>query len=100
ELFGIDVKAASDLAFTLSDAQLAAYDPGKFFTSTELIDTVPQLDQVPTEDDLKVITDGIPASLLVGLSTYPSGNFASAATAAAGANASAAGTAFVPAPGP
>lgn len=74
ELFGIDPEVAKALDFTLSAEDLAGYDPGKFFTSTEMIDTVAQLDQVPTEDDLVVLTNGIPATMLVGLSTYPSGD--------------------------
>jgi len=74
ELFGIDPEAAKALDFTLTEADLVGYDPGKFFTQTEMVDTVPPLDQVPTEDDLKVLTDGIPATLLVGLSKWPSGD--------------------------
>jgi hypothetical protein len=73
ELFGIDPEKAKALDFTLTDADLKAYDPGKWFTSTEMIDTVSPLHLVPTEDDLVVLTDGIPATQLVGLSAYPSG---------------------------
>ncbi len=72
ELFGVDPKKAKALDFTLSDADLRAYDPGQWFTSTEMIDTVGPLSMVPTEDDLLVLTDGIPATQLVGLSAYPS----------------------------
>jgi len=57
--------------FTLTEAQLAAYDPSKWFTSTELIDTVPDLQTWPTEDRLKVLTDGIPISHLPQLGPYP-----------------------------
>lgn len=57
--------------FTLTEAQLAAYDPSKWFTSTELIDTVPDLQAWPTEDRLKVLTDGIPISHLPQLGPYP-----------------------------
>lgn len=73
ELFGVDVEAAKALDFTLTDEQIKAYDPGKYFTSTEMIDTVPPIALVPTEDDLVLLTDGIPVSQLVGLSAYPSG---------------------------
>lgn len=73
ELFGIDPELAKKLDFTLSDQQLGSYDPSRFFTATELIDTVAPIDLIPTEDDLRVLTDGIPATLLVGLQLYPSG---------------------------
>ena len=73
ELFGVPVADASKLDFTLTDAQLAAYDPGKYFTQTEMIDTVPLLASLPTEDDLETLTNGIVASQLVGLQRYPSG---------------------------
>jgi hypothetical protein len=73
ELFGVDPERAKALDFTLTDADLKGYDPGKWFTSTEMIDIVSPLNLVPTEDDLVVLTDGIPATQLVGLSAYPSG---------------------------
>jgi hypothetical protein len=73
ELFGVSATDAAQLNFTLTDAQLAAYDPSKYFTSTELIDTVPAMATIPTEDDLKVLTAGIPASKLVNLQKYSSG---------------------------
>lgn len=73
ELFGVPVTDASKLDFTLTDEQLRAYNPSQFFTSTELIDTVPVIANVPTEDDLKVLTNGIPASKLVNLQKYSSG---------------------------
>lgn len=73
ELFGVPAADAAKLDFTLTDAQLSAYDPAKWFTQTELIDTVPRLDEIPTEDDFEVLSNGIPASKLVGLQMYPSG---------------------------
>lgn len=73
ELFGVGPEAAAALDFTLSDEQLAGYDPGKWFTRTEMIDVRPPVALVPTEDDLRVLTDGIPATQLVGLTRYPSG---------------------------
>ena len=85
ELFGIDPEIAKALDYTLTEADLNGYDPGQFFTSTEMIDTVPRLDQVPTEDDLLVLTNGIPATLLVSLSKYPSGDPPPGNPAAAGA---------------
>ncbi len=73
ELFGVAVEEAKKPDFTLTDAILASYDPGKWFTQTELIDTVAPLNLIPTEDDKRILTDGIPASLLVNLQTYPTG---------------------------
>lgn len=85
ELFGVAPETAKALDFTLTDADLAGYDPSRWFSSTEMIDTVPRLDQVPTEDDLRVLTDGIPATQLVGLATYPSGVPVEGSSPAAGA---------------
>lgn len=73
ELFGVTTIDATKPDFTLKDTDLAGYDPAKYFTSTELIDTVSPLQLVPTEDDIRILTDGIPASLLVGVQKYPSG---------------------------
>ena len=85
---------ASKADFTLTDAQLSAYDPSKWFTSTELIDTVPDLRNWPTEDRLQVLTDGIPIGYLPQLGPYPE---------AGGTPVTSAGTApaasFMPAPG-
>lgn len=118
ELFGVDSKVASDPTFTLSDDQLKSYDPSKFFTSTELIDVVPAFTDLPTEEDMRVLSDGIPASQLLNLSSYPSSGPApiaangqpaqtvdgsagvASATAAASAAAPASAPAFVPPPSP
>lgn len=88
ELFGIEADKAKALDFTLSDADLKAYDPGKWFTSTEMIDTIAPIQMVPTEDDLLVLTDGIAATQLVGLSAYPSGLAVNAGVIASGATTS------------
>jgi len=105
ELFGVPVEEASRLDYTLTDAVLASYDPTKFFTQTEMTDTVPILANVPTEDDMQPLRDGIPASLLVGLCIYPTGALVSGAggvtTAASGSTATTPSTsAFQPAPSP
>ena len=73
ELFMVPLADAQKPYFTLSDVQIAAYDPAKWFTSTELVDTVPPLGQIPTENDLSVLRAGIPANMIVGLSRYPTG---------------------------
>jgi hypothetical protein len=73
ELLNVPIEEASKPDFTLTDAQIASYNPFAFFTSTEMIDTVPDLEEWPTEDDLKELTDGIPISRLPALGRYPSG---------------------------
>lgn len=102
ELFGVDVATASAPTFTLSDAQLAGYNPGAFFTSTEMIDTSPPLTSVPPGNDpaLQVLTDGIAASMLVGLQSWPSGAAAAGPAQATTMTAAQAQVAFVAAPGP
>jgi len=71
ELFGVPAADAAALDFTLTAEQLASYDPGQFFTSTEMIDVVATIQEIPTEDDLSVLTAGIPATELVNLQPYP-----------------------------
>lgn len=73
ELFRVPLADASKPDFTLTDAHLAAYNPSAWFTSTELIDTVSPLEEWPTEDDLEVLTSGIPISHLPVLGRWPSG---------------------------
>jgi hypothetical protein len=101
ELFGTDAVKAAALDFILTDAELSAYDPTKFFTSTEMIDTIPAPTLTPTEDDLRLLTDGLPASMVTGLQKWPSGAAVGSTTAAA-ATGSATSTvaAFSAAPSP
>lgn len=73
ELLQVPPAIADDPAFVVTDQIFQSYDPSKYFTATELIDTVPPLLDRPTEDDALPLTDGIPASLLVGLSRWPAG---------------------------
>lgn len=84
ELFKIPLAEASKPDFTISDEQLKTYNPSAWFTSTELIDVVPPLD-VPTEDDLDVLTNGIPISQLPVLGRWPSGVSSSTASGSAAA---------------
>ncbi len=111
ELFGVPLTDAEKPDFTLTDVQLAAYDPSKWFTRTEMIDITPVIpEDLPTEDDLATLTRGIPATQLVGLQRWPGGMAPSAmASALAGAaysgeTAAATGApttgAFAPPPGP
>jgi len=71
ELFGIEREIAYADGFLLTDEQLSGYDPSLFFTSTELIDTVPRLDRVFTEDELAPLTEGIPVTSLPPLQPWP-----------------------------
>ncbi|TWT46504.1 hypothetical protein [Botrimarina hoheduenensis] len=64
ELFGKAREEAWSEGFALSDADLAAYNPAAFFTSTEMVDTVPRLDRVFTEDRLEILAEGIPVTEL------------------------------------
>jgi len=59
ELFGKTREEAAADGFKLTDAELAAYNPAAFFTQTEMVDTVPRLDRVFTEDQLELLAEGI-----------------------------------------
>ena len=71
ELFGKKRAEVHADGFLLTEAELAAYNPAAFFTSTEMIDTVPHLGHVFTEDRLAVISDGIPVTSLPDLQPWP-----------------------------
>lgn len=58
-------------AFTLTQADFAAYSPGSWFTPQEMIDTVPSFDNVLTEERLSFLTEGIPLTDLPKLQPYP-----------------------------
>jgi hypothetical protein len=95
ELFGKTRDEAAVDGFRLSDAELAAYNPAAFFTQTEMVDTVPRLDRVFTEDQLELLAEGIPVTQLpADLGPWPTNltNFYSDtrtdATATAGATSS------------
>lgn len=62
---------ASADGFLLTEEELASYNPGAFFTSVEMIDTVPHLGHVFTEDRLRVLSDGIPVTSLPDLKPWP-----------------------------
>ena len=80
ELFRVPLVEASKPDFTISDEQLASYNPSVWFTSTEMLDTVAPLDDWPTEDDLEVLTNGIPISHLPILGRWPNGPVANSGT--------------------
>jgi hypothetical protein len=64
ELFGVPRDIAMADGFALSDDQLRSYNPAAFFTGTEMVDTVPRLDRVFTEDRLALLAEGIPVTEL------------------------------------
>ncbi len=71
ELFGKDRETVKVDGFLLTEEELAAYNPAAFFTSTEMIDTVPHLGKVFTEDRLEVLSQGIPITSLPELTPWP-----------------------------
>ena len=64
ELFGKSRDVADADGFVLTDADFAAYNPADFFTQTEMVDTVPRLDRVFSEDRLELLAEGIPVTQL------------------------------------
>lgn len=105
ELLQVPLEEAEKSDFAISDQVFQSYNPAKFFTSSELIDTVPVLQDVPTEDDLGILTEGIPATQLLGLSVYPVGQPIGEGVPAASNQVPApapapAGPSFAPPPGP
>jgi hypothetical protein len=71
ELFGKTRDEATADGFALSEADFAAYNPGEFFTQTEMVDTVPRLDRVFTEDRLELLAEGIAVTELPELRPWP-----------------------------
>jgi len=71
ELFQVPLEEADKDSFTMTDAILSSYKPSKWFTSTEMIDTVPEILSEPTEDTLSTITNGIPVTKLPNLGPWP-----------------------------
>jgi hypothetical protein len=110
ELFGKTRAEATADGFALTDADFAAYNPGDFFTQTEMVDTVPRLDRVFTEDRLDVLAEGIPVTELPELHPWPTNltnlyaslrSDSTIGSAASGATRSSAAAAIIPAaPGP
>lgn len=92
-LLGIPAADADKPDFMITEAQLQAYNPGKEFTSTEMIDSMPDVTRIRTEDELQYLTDGIPISYLPKMGPFPD---ASASPVVSGATTAAAS--FVNAP--
>lgn len=57
--------------FLLTEEDFTSYDPAKWFTPTEMIDPVPALDNVFTEDRKAPLARGIPIHELPKLEPYP-----------------------------
>jgi hypothetical protein len=110
ELFGKTRAEATADGFALTDADFSAYNPGDFFTQTEMVDTVPRLDRVFTEDRLDVLAEGIPVTELPDLQPWPTNltnlyaSMRTDVTIGGGSAATASGSAAAPiipaAPGP
>lgn len=64
ELFAKSRSEAMAEGFMLSEADFDNYNPSEFFTATEMVDTVPRLDRVLTEDRLELLAEGIPVTQL------------------------------------
>lgn len=72
ELFGKSKEQTQVDRFVLTDEELGSYDPSVFFTSTEMVDTVPRLDRVFTEDRLEQLAEGIPVTEMPsGMGPWP-----------------------------
>lgn len=74
ELLQIPKDEVDSPNFQISQEQFQTYNPTLWFSRTEMIDTVPDLENWPTEDDLKVLTDGIVVTSLPKLGRYPAGS--------------------------
>lgn len=71
EMFGKSRDEVRDPAFLLSDEDLNSYDPSRFFTRTEMVDTVAPFNRRFTEDRLDVLREGIPVTELPKLTPWP-----------------------------
>lgn len=71
ELFGKTREEVTEAGFVMAETDLAGYDPSQYFTSTELVDTVPDLSHVLTEDRLEVLAQGLPVTELPELRPWP-----------------------------
>lgn len=71
ELFGKTREEANASGFLLTQEDFSSYNPGAFFTSVEMVDTVPALDNVLTEDRKAHLAAGILVTDLPVLKPYP-----------------------------
>lgn len=97
QLLEIPRSRAEALDFTLTEEDFAKYNPSSIVTSREMLDTVPDLENWPTEDDLQPLTDGVPVSQIPILPRFPGAPTSSTATGASVASGSSpAGSFFAP----
>jgi hypothetical protein len=82
--------------FTLTEEMIRGYNPASWFSSTEMIDTVPPFSSRPTEDTLEVLTNGLAISQLPRLAVYPSGGPAITPTSNQQINVNSTGESFTP----
>lgn len=71
EVFGKTRDEAIKPGFLLTDADFKGWNPASFFTPQELIDPVPALDNVFTEDRKAFLAVGVPLTELPLLGPYP-----------------------------
>ncbi len=71
EMFGKKQEDVIKDGFILKDEDFTGYDPSKWFTSSELVDSVPRLDRVFTEDRLEVLREGLTVTSLPPLVPWP-----------------------------
>ena len=88
ELFSVGRDEAAAPGFTLGQEHFAAYAPEKLVTSTEMIDTVPNLSDWLTEDSARILTDGIPTSNLPELPNWPGSGTSKSAKSTGGSTTS------------
>ncbi|TWT91009.1 hypothetical protein Mal64_14080 [Pseudobythopirellula maris] len=110
ELFGKSRDEAMAAGFALTEDDFRSYNPGEYFTATEMVDTVPRLDRVFTEDRLEQLAEGIPVTELpADIGPWPTNltNFYSTTRGGSSSTGSTAGVASAnaapiipPAPGP
>ena len=88
ELFGKTAADASKPGFILQDSDFTAYNPLSVVMPSEAVDVVPPFEYVFTEDQLDVLRQGIPVTMLPPLPTYPGllipGDFSGPGATAAG----------------
>jgi hypothetical protein len=72
ELLMVSGETATTQGFTLTEADFKKYDPYAVLPRSERIDNVPNFAAWPTENDIEVLTNGIPASQLPQLQPWRS----------------------------
>lgn len=72
EVLGIDQARGADPSFLPTDADYSAYNPSKYFTSTELVDTVSPFSTIFTAQQLQILGNGILTTNMPICTPYPS----------------------------